>query len=80
MERARTPTGRLESEKLERLAPRYTAMPAPSRAEHPLPVAPRAAGRHGRAKPTPAQNLLDQMEQHRPALLACRHDFRVPFD
>jgi hypothetical protein len=75
VERARTHTGRLESEELERLAKRYTEVLAHGRAENRLPAVPHPAGQRGRPAQTPAQNLLDRLEQHRPAVLAFMYDF-----
>ncbi|MEW6243281.1 MAG: transposase [Bacillota bacterium] len=40
----------------------------------------RQIGQHGRPKKTKAQNLLERLEKHRPAVLAFMYDFRVPFD
>jgi transposase len=41
---------------------------------------PRPTGKRGRPKQTPARKLLDRLTTHRAAVLACLHDFRVPFD
>jgi transposase len=43
---------------------------------------PKATGKRGRPKRTPARNLLDRLVTHRGAVLASRsvHDFHVPFD
>jgi len=41
---------------------------------------PAPTGKRGRPKQTPARNLLLRLIQHRAAVLAFLHDFRVPFD
>ena len=41
---------------------------------------PKATGKPGRTKRTPARNLLDRLVTHRAAILAFLQDFRVPFD
>ncbi|MEW6082654.1 MAG: transposase [Bacillota bacterium] len=40
----------------------------------------RQKGQRGRPKKTKAQNLLERLEKHRPAVLAFMYDFRIPFD
>jgi transposase len=41
---------------------------------------PKATGKRGRPKRTPARNLLDRLVTHRGAISAFLHNLRVPFD
>ena len=56
----------------ELLAQGYAANPPPAR----TPNGPQV----GRLKRTPARNLLDRLATHEEAVLACLHDWAVPFD
>jgi transposase len=56
----------------ELLAVGYAANPPPTR----TPDGPQV----GRLKRTPARNLLDRLATHQDAVLACLHDWTVPFD
>lgn len=57
---------------------RYEALLAEGYAANPPPP-PSPVPRRGRPKKTKALNLLDRMQQHKKAVLAFLHDFRVPF-
>lgn len=60
---------------------RYQTVLDTGYAANPLPeVEPHAPKARGKAKQSPARNLLERLDKHRSAVLAFMYDFNVPFD
>jgi transposase len=70
--------GRVEDAVLGRLRARYRRLLADGQAANPPP--PTIGRRRGRARRSPAANLLVRLDAHRDEVLRCLDDLRVPFD
>jgi transposase len=70
--------GQVEDAVLGRLRARYRRLLADGQAANPSP--PAIGRRRGRARRSPAANLLVRLDAHRDEVLRCLDDTRVPFD
>jgi transposase len=71
----------LSTEQITGFENRYNQIVAEGLAANPLPERTEAQARkRGRAKQSPAKNLLDRLRDHQDKVLAFMYDFRVPFD
>ena len=69
----------LSAEPLEEIEKRYKNAIHKGAEQNPLPPPP-ANKKRGRVKKSKPRNLLERLRDHRSQVLACAHDFRVPFD
>ena len=82
VEQARPHQDQLAAPQRAQFETRYQELLAAGRRANPPPPAAATPPpkKRGRVKQTPAQNLLDRLTTHQPAVLAFMYDFQVPFD
>ncbi len=71
----------LDARRVGQFIGRYVTLLASGlRMNRPPPIDPQAPKKKGRAKQSPAKNLLDRLNQYQDQVLRFMMDFRVPFD